>query len=205
MPFFDPKTGLIRCKITYYGPGMAGKTSSLQHIHRSLPTAARGPMQSVATEFERLLFFECSPPGFPAFRGAPLRFHLHTPPGCVLYDRTRDQTLVGADGIVFVADSQRDKLQENIRRLQQMVRALAHQGRKLADVPIVLQYNKRDIPGALPVELMDKYLNPLGWPRVGSSLWYRDEDGWSGRSGKGVMEAFALICRLVAERLSPTE
>lgn len=203
MPFVDPQTGAVHCKITYYGPGMSGKTSSLQHIRGRMPADGRSDMISVATETERTLRFECVPPAAPRHRGQMVGFLLETVPGCVLYERNRAATLLGADGIVFIADSQRDKLQEDIKSLQEMVRTLVRQGRKLADVPIVLQYNKRDIPNAVPVEAMDKYLNPLGWPRVESSLWYRDEDGWSGRSGQGAMEAFELICRMIVERLPP--
>jgi mutual gliding-motility protein MglA len=124
MAILDKAARNINCKIVYYGPGMSGKTSSLQAIYQAMPAERRGDLLSIATETERTLFFDCTPPETPLVRGFTLRFHLYTVPGCVLYERTKISVLHGADGIVFVVDSQRDKLQEDIKSLQQMVRGL---------------------------------------------------------------------------------
>jgi mutual gliding-motility protein MglA len=201
MAILDQAARIINCKIVYYGPGMSGKTSSLQTLYQIMPADRRGDLLSIATETERTLFFDCTPPETPLVRGFTVRFHLYTVPGCVLYERAKIAVLQGADGIVFVADSQRDKLQEDIKSLQEMVRGLYANGRSLDNTPVVLQYNKRDlVPYILPAEVMDKYLNPLGWPRFESTLWWRDGDHQMRRT-VGVFEAFREICARVIARL----
>ncbi len=203
MAIRDPHAALIHCKIAYYGPGMAGKTTNLQTIHRLLPPDQRSDLLSIATETERTLCFDCTPADVPPIRGNTIRFHLHTVPGCVLYQRTRLNVLQGADGIVFVADSQRDKLQEDIKSLQEMVKGLYALGQSVDTVPIVLQYNKRDVPNAVAVEVMDKYLNPLQWPRFESSIWSNDPvSGIAIRRTLGVMETFQAIQSRIYERLA---
>jgi mutual gliding-motility protein MglA len=202
MAIRDPHAAIIHCKIVYYGPGTAGKTSNLQTIHSLLPPDQRGDLKAMATETERTLFFDCTPADVPAIRGHMLRFHLYTIPGCVLEQRARRSVLQGTDGIVFVADSQRDKLQEDIKSLQEMVKGLYAIGQSLESVPIVLQYNKRDIPNALPVAVMDKYLNPFQWPRFESSMWWRENDSnVQIRRTVGVMETFQAIHSRIRERL----
>ncbi|HYF63903.1 MAG TPA: hypothetical protein VD886_13870, partial [Herpetosiphonaceae bacterium] len=141
-----------------------------------------------------------TPPGTPLVRGFTIRFYLYTVPGCVLYERTKLNVLRGADGIVFIADSQRDKIQEDIISLQEMVRGLYAHGGSLDNIPVVLQYTKRDMPGILPAEVMDKYLNPLGWPRFESTLWWR-EGSYQLRRTVGVFEAFQAIRERVIARL----
>jgi mutual gliding-motility protein MglA len=155
----------IHCKIVYYGPGMSGKTSNLQYIHSQVPKDAKGELLSIATETERTLFFDFLPLDLGKVRGFQTRFHLYTVPGQVLYERTRVAVLNGADGVVFVADSQRHKLEENIRSLKELAVNVTKQNKKFQDFPMVLQYNKRDVPGALPTPTLDKYLNGLGWQR----------------------------------------
>lgn len=200
MAILDKAARIINCKIVYYGRGIVGKSSSLQAIHQLMPPESRGDLLSIATETERTLFFDCTPPGTPLVHGFTVRFHLYTVPGCVLYERTKMNVLRGADGIVFVADSQRDILQENIKSLQEMVRGLYANGRSLDNTPVVLQYSKRDLLNILPVEVMDKYLNPLGWPRFESTLWW-SQGSYQMRRTVGVLEAFQAICERVIARL----
>lgn len=181
----------IHCKIVYYGPGMCGKTSNLQYIHSQVPREAKGDLLSIATETERTLFFDFLPLDLGKVRGFSTRFHLYTVPGQVLYERTRVAVLNGADGVVFVADSQRDKLQEDIKSLQELARNITRQNKKFSEFPIVLQYNKRDMPAALPTPVMDKYLNPLNWQRYEAVA----------TTGVGVFDTLKAISKLVISKL----
>jgi signal recognition particle receptor subunit beta len=200
MAVVDQASRTIHCKIAYFGPGMAGKTSCLQAIHQTMPADRRSNLLSVATADARAFFFHCDPPDTPLVRGCNVRFYLQAVPGAVLYQRTRIAILRGADGIVFVADSQRIKLQDNIKSLQEMVRTVYANSRSLDDTPVVLQYSKRDMPNILPAEVMDKYLNPLGWPRFESTLWWRD-GSYQMRRTVGVLEAFQAVRERVIARL----
>lgn len=181
----------IHCKIVYYGPGMSGKTSNLQYIHSQVPKDAKGELLSIATETERTLFFDFLPLDLGKVRGFQTRFHLYTVPGQVLYERTRVAVLNGADGVVFVADSQRHKLEENIRSLKELAVNVTKQNKKFQDFPLVLQYNKRDVPGALPTPTLDKYLNGLKWQRYEATA----------TSGGGVFDTLKAISKLVISRL----
>lgn len=185
----------IHCKIVYYGPGMSGKTSNLQYIHSQVPRDTKGELLSIATETERTLFFDFLPLDLGKVRGFQTRFHLYTVPGQVLYERTRVAVLNGADGVVFVADSQRHKMRENIASLQELADNIKKQNKNFREFPIVLQYNKRDIPGALPVEKMDEFLNPvalrLGWQRYEAEAM----------NGRGVFDTLKAISKLVISRL----
>src|SRR3712207_5800258 len=155
----------IHCKIVYYGPGMGGKTSNLQYIHSAVPRDVKGELLSIATESERTLFFDFLPLDLGKVRGFQTRLHLYTVPGQVIYDRTRVAVLNGADGVVFVADSDQSRLEEDVESLRELGRNLQKQGKRVQDFPVVLQYNKRDLPTALPVPVLDQYLNTLGWQR----------------------------------------
>src|SRR5918912_2459877 len=135
----------IHCKIVYYGPGMGGKTSNLQYIHAQVAKDAKGELLSIATETERTLFFDFLPLDLGKVRGFQTRFHLYTVPGQVLYERTRVAVLNAADGVVFVADSQRHKLQEDVQSLQELARNITLMGKKFLEFPLVMQYNKRDL------------------------------------------------------------
>ncbi|HWQ13312.1 MAG TPA: GTPase domain-containing protein [Roseiflexaceae bacterium] len=181
----------IHCKIVYYGPGMSGKTSNLQYIHSQVPKDAKGELLSIATETERTLFFDFLPLDLGKVRGFQTRFHLYTVPGQVLYERTRVAVLNGADGVVFVADSQRHKLEENIRSLKELAVNVTKQNKKFQDFPVVLQYNKRDVPGALPVATLDKYLNTLHWQRYEATA----------TTGGGVFDTLKAISKLVISKL----
>jgi len=181
----------IHCKIVYYGPGMCGKTTNLQYIHTQVPRDAKGELLSIATETERTLFFDFLPLDLGKVRGFQTRFHLYTVPGQMLYERTRVAVLNGADGVVFVADSQRDKLEENIKSLKELAVNITRQNKKFQEFPIVMQYNKRDIPGALPVEVLDKYLNGMKWTRFEAIA----------TTGVGVFDTLKAISKLVISKL----
>jgi signal recognition particle receptor subunit beta len=181
----------IHCKIVYYGPGMSGKTSNLQYIHSQVPKETKGELLSIATETERTLFFDFLPLDLGKVRGFQTRFHLYTVPGQVLYERTRVAVLSGADGVVFVADSQKHKLEENIRSLRELAVNITRQNKRFQDFPVVLQYNKRDVLGALPVATLDKYLNTLGWQRFEATA----------TNGAGVFDTLKAISKLVISKL----
>src|SRR5262245_44644577 len=181
----------IHCKIVYYGPGMGGKTSNLQYIHAQVSKEAKGELLSIATETERTLFFDFLPLDLGKVRGFQTRFHLYTVPGQVLYERTRVAVLNGADGVVFVADSQRNKLEENIKSLRELAVNITKQNQRFQEFPIVLQYNKRDIPGALSVPVLDKYLNGMKWQRFEAIA----------TTGVGVFDTLKSISKLVISKL----
>lgn len=200
MPTMDFATDTIHFKIVYHGPGMCGKLSSMQSIHAALPEDWRNSFGSHATETERQVFFDCSLGGFPSFSGCAPRFHVHTLSGAVLYERSYAQVLENVDGVVYVADSQRDKLQWNIKYLQMLARIIARQTRKFSQFPVVLQYNKRDIPNALALDVMDKYLNPLSWQRFETVAPRRRGPG-EPLPALHAMPPFVAICQLVASRV----
>ncbi len=186
----------IHCKIVYYGPGLSGKTTNLKYIHSQVPREAKGELLSIATETERTLFFDFLPLDLGRVRGFQTRFHLYTVPGQVLYERTRVAVLNGADGVVFVADSQRNKLEENVRSLQELARNITRQGKRFAEFPVVLQYNKRDLPNALPTAVLDRYLRYRG---SDGNLVERFEAVAS--SGRGVFDTLKAISKLVISKL----
>ena len=134
MALINVATREIHCKIVYYGPGLSGKTTNLKYIHSTVPTQARGDLLSIDTETERTLFFDFLPLDLGRVHGYQTRFHLYTVPGQVLYERTRVAVLNGADGVVFVADSQRTKLAENVRSLQELAKNLTQQGKRFMEL-----------------------------------------------------------------------
>lgn len=154
----------INCKIVFYGTGLGGKTTNLEYIHKQLNPSIRGEMISLNTENERTLFFDFLPLDLGSVQGFKTKFSLYTVPGQVEYNASRKLILNGADGIVFVADSQLSKMGENEESLQNMIENLAEYGLTLQGVPWVLQYNKRDMPEAAPVEVLEAKLNPYGVP-----------------------------------------
>jgi len=154
----------IHCKIVYYGPGFGGKTSNLAYIHEHAPDAAKGELLTISTETERTLFFDFLPLDLGSVDGFRVRFHLYTVPGQPLYERTRIAVLGGADGLVFVADSQRSRFRESVQSYIEMERILKAQGKVLAELPHVVQYNKRDAADVVPVPVLDVRLNPYRVP-----------------------------------------
>jgi signal recognition particle receptor subunit beta len=149
----------IHCKIVYYGIGYCGKTTNLQHVYKSINPNARGEMLSIATETERTLFFDFLPLDLGTVHGFRTRFHLYTVPGQILYERTRIAVLNGADGIVFVVDSQAEKFEENVQSIAELEMNMRRIGKDLGNFPFVMQWNKRDMPSALPVMVLERYLN----------------------------------------------
>jgi signal recognition particle receptor subunit beta len=154
----------INCKIVYYGPGLGGKTTNLQHIYEMTSPENKGKMISLATETERTLFFDFLPIDLGQIRGFRTRFHLYTVPGQVFYDASRKLILKGVDGVVFVADSQEERLDANLESLSNLGGNLKEQGFDLARIPYVLQLNKRDLPGVIPVDELTKLLLVKGEP-----------------------------------------
>lgn len=154
----------IQCKIVYYGPGMSGKTTNLEVVHGKVPEDSRGELTSIATTGERTLYFDYMPLDLGQIAGIRTKFQLYTVPGQIYYKSTRRLVLQGVDGIVFVADSSADKMRENKESLADLEENLKEMGKSLKDVPIVIQYNKRDLPNALSLEDLEQEVNPYGFP-----------------------------------------
>jgi signal recognition particle receptor subunit beta len=181
----------IACKVVYYGPGLCGKTTNLQWIHQHVSTDARGNMVSLATPGERTLFFDFLPLEAPQVHGFTTKFQVYTVPGQVMYNSTRKLVLRAVDGIVFVCDSQWDKMRENVESYRNMHENLAAYGYSLESTPYVLQYNKRDLPGAAPLEYLEYVMNGRAVPCF---------EGVATR-GVGVFEALNTVCRYVLANL----
>ncbi|HLE42099.1 MAG: gliding-motility protein MglA [Nitrospirae bacterium RBG_19FT_COMBO_55_12] len=162
MSFINYSSREINCKIVYYGPGLCGKTTNLQYIYKKTNPDSKGKMISLATETERTLFFDFLPLALGEIRGFKTRFHLYTVPGQVFYDASRKLILKGVDGVVFVADSQIERMEANIESMENLRLNLAEQGYNLDAVPFIIQYNKRDLPNVVPLDELKKSLNPKG-------------------------------------------
>lgn len=152
MTFINYASREINCKIVYYGPGLCGKTTNLQYIYDSTAPGAKGKLISLATETDRTLFFDFMPLELGTVRGFKTRFHLYTVPGQVFYDASRKLILKGVDGVVFVADSQEERMDANIESLYNLEENLKANGYDLSKIPYVLQLNKRDLPNVVPVD-----------------------------------------------------
>jgi len=159
MSFINYSSREINCKIVYYGPGLCGKTTNLQWIYKKTNPDSKGKMISLATETERTLFFDFLPLALGEIRGFKTRFHLYTVPGQVFYDASRKLILKGVDGVVFVADSQIERMEANIESVENLRLNLSDQGYDLDKVPYVIQYNKRDLPNVVPVDELRRVLN----------------------------------------------
>ena len=164
MTFINYASREINCKIVYYGPGLCGKTTNLQFIYDKTNPQAKGKLISLATETDRTLFFDFLPLELGNVRGFRTRFHLYTVPGQVFYDASRRLILKGVDGVIFVADSQEARMDANADSIDNLKDNLKAQGYNLMNIPYVLQLNKRDLPGAMPVETMVKELQVKGEP-----------------------------------------
>ena len=164
MVFFNYATKEITAKIVYYGPGLSGKTTNLQYIYNNLPQEDKGNMISLATSEDRTLFFDFLPIEIGSFKGIQTRVQLYTVPGQVVYNTTRKLVIKGADGIVFVADSQKDMMDSNLEGMDNLEKNLLEQGMNLRDLPHILQFNKRDLLKIAPVEELNSKLNRYGVP-----------------------------------------
>src|SRR5688500_2003904 len=164
MVLFNYATREITAKVVYYGPGLCGKTTNLQFIYDMLPIGNKSKMLSLSTKTDRTLFFDFLPLELGTIRGMRTKLQLYTVPGQVFYNSTRQLVLKGADGIVFVADSQASALEANLESWLNLEDNLRKQGIRMEETPVVLQYNKRDLPTALPVEELNAKLNPNKLP-----------------------------------------
>ena len=187
MSFINYSSREINCKIVYYGPGLCGKTTNLQFVYKKTNPQTRGKMISLATETERTLFFDFLPLSLGEIRGFKTRFHLYTVPGQVFYDASRKLILKGVDGVVFVADSQVERFEANIESFENLRQNLAEQGYDLDKIPLVVQYNKRDLPNVSSLEDLRKVLNTRGVPDFESVS----------TTGQGVFETLKAIAKLV--------
>lgn len=187
MSFINYASREINCKIVYYGPGLCGKTTNLQHIYKKSAEETKGKMISLATETERTLFFDFLPLALGEIRGFKTRFHLYTVPGQVFYDASRKLILKGVDGVVFVADSQEERLDANIESMENLKDNLEEQGFDLDKLPFVIQYNKADLPNITPIEELRELLNPDGVPDMTACAM----------TGEGVFETLKQVAKQV--------
>lgn len=196
MTFINYASREINCKIVYYGPGLCGKTTNLQFIYEKANPSAKGKLISLATETDRTLFFDFLPLELGNVRGFKMRFHLYTVPGQVFYDASRKLILKGVDGVIFVADSQRERMDANVESLRNLEQNLKAQGYEIRSLPYVLQLNKRDLPSALPVEEMKAKLGLNNEPVLEAIA---ASDG-----GIGVFDTLKAVAKLVLQDLIKT-
>ena len=191
MSFINYSSREINCKIVYYGPGLCGKTTNLQYVYAKTHPDAKGKMISLATETERTLFFDFLPLSLGEIRGFKTRFHLYTVPGQVFYDASRKLILKGVDGVVFVADSQIERMEANLESLENLRVNLGEQGYDLDRLPYVVQYNKRDLPNVATVEELRRMLNPRSVPEFQAVA----------PTGVGVFDTLKAVAKLVLTEL----
>jgi signal recognition particle receptor subunit beta len=191
MTFINYASREINCKIVYYGPGLCGKTTNLQHIYDSTAPQAKGKLISLATETDRTLFFDFMPLELGTVRGFKTRFHLYTVPGQVYYDASRKLILKGVDGVVFVADSQEERMDANVESLYNLEDNLAAQGYDLQQLPYVLQLNKRDLPNVIPMEDLTYELRKKDEPVFEAVA----------TSGEGVFDTLKAVAKQVLTEL----
>jgi mutual gliding-motility protein MglA len=191
MTFINYAAREINCKIVYYGPGLCGKTTNLQWIYDKTNPQAKGKLISLATETDRTLFFDFLPLDLGTVRGFKTRFHLYTVPGQVFYDASRKLILKGVDGVIFVADSQEARMEANIESLQNLEKNLKEQGYDLKAIPYALQFNKRDLPTAVPADEMYMKLNYKGEPTFEAVAM----------NGTGVFDTLKAVAKLVLTEL----
>lgn len=191
MSFINYSSREINCKLVYYGPGLGGKTTNLQFIYAKTSPEAKGKMISLATETERTLFFDFLPLSLGEIRGFKTRFHLYTVPGQVFYDASRKLILKGVDGVVFVADSQVERMEANIESLENLRTNLTEQGYNLDKLPFIMQYNKRDLPNIASMAELHEALNPTNVPEFEARA----------TTGIGVFETLKAIAKAVLTEL----
>lgn len=191
MSFINYNAKEIHCKIVYYGPSLSGKTTNLQWVYHKSMSQEKSQLVELPTDVERTLFFDFLPMEIGEIRGFRTRFHLYTVPGQVVYDASRKLILKGLDGLVFVADSQAERMEENIQSLDNLEKNLEQQGYDIRNIPLAIQYNKRDLPNALPIAELRNALNRYNAP---------DFEG-SAREGKGVFEALKTASKAIITTL----
>jgi signal recognition particle receptor subunit beta len=182
----------INCKVVYYGSGLGGKTTNLEYVYSRVNPDTKGKMISLATETERTLFFDFLPIDLGEIRGFRTRFHLYTVPGQVYYNASRRLILKGVDGLIFVADSQRSRLEANIEAMHNLYENMESYGYDVETIPFVIQYNKRDLPDIMSVEELRSVLNPRG---------VLDFEAVA-IEGEGVFQTLSAVSKLVVTSLS---
>lgn len=191
MSFINYNAKEIHCKIVYYGPSLSGKTTNLQWVYNKSISPDKSDLVELPTDVERTLFFDFLPMEIGEIRGFRTRFHLYTVPGQVVYDASRKLILKGLDGLVFVADSQAERMEENLQSLANLEKNLEHQGYDIRNIPLAIQYNKRDLPNALPVSELRNALNRFNAP---------DFEG-AAREGRGVFESLKTASKAIITTL----
>lgn len=187
MSFINYNAKEIHCKIVYYGPSLGGKTTNLQWVYQSTEQDQKNKLVVKNTEIERTLFFDFLPLNIGTIRNFQTRFHLYTVPGQVVYDASRRLILKGLDGVIFVADSQAERMDENVQALKNLQKNLELQGYDIREVPLVMQYNKRDLPNATSLADLRSNLNLYNAPEFEACAW----------EGKGVMESLKTVSKSI--------
>ncbi len=191
MSFINYSTKEINCKVIYFGPGLSGKTTNVQAIYESTQGEGKGKLVSLSTENERTLFFDFLPLAIGEIKGFKTRFHLYTIPGQTFYEVSRQFILKGVDGIVFVADSQSERMEANIESFESLEKSLEKQGYDIHKLPLVFQYNKRDLQGIVTIQELESTFNPMRRPFFEAIA----------NQGRGVMETLQSISQLVIRDL----
>jgi signal recognition particle receptor subunit beta len=181
----------VNCKIVFYGPGMSGKTTNLEIVHQKAPEENKGELTSISTDGDRTLFFDFMPLDLGNVAGMRTKFQLYTVPGQVYYNSTRKLVLQGVDGVIFVADSDPEKMPENIESYQNLIDNLTEYGKDIRELPHVIQYNKRDLPNAMSVEEMDRQMNKFGVPTFEAVAY----------TGEGVFPTLKTLAGMVLESI----
>ncbi|MBT4762643.1 MAG: gliding-motility protein MglA [Bdellovibrionaceae bacterium] len=191
MSVINNSTKEMHCKVVYYGPSLGGKTTSMQWIYHKAQDTEKSDLFTLPTEIERTIFFDFLPLELGEIHGYNTRLHLYTVPGQVIYDTSRKLILKGLDGIVFVADSQEERMEENIQSLKNLEKNLEQQGMDISEVPLVFQYNKRDLPTALPISEMRTALNK----------WNAPDFETEAQNGKGIFDSLNTVSKSIITSL----
>lgn len=187
MSFINYNAKEIHCKVVYYGPSLGGKTTNIQWVYQQTAEDQKSKLIALNTDIERTLFFDFLPLNIGDIRGFKTRFHLYTVPGQVVYDASRKLILKGLDGVIFVADSQVERMDENIESLRNLERNLEQQGYDIREIPLVMQYNKRDLPNVASLAEMRSVLNPYNATEI---------EGCASE-GKGVFESLKTVSKSI--------
>ena len=187
MSFINYNAKEIHCKVVYYGPSLGGKTTNIQWVYQKTAEDQRSKLVALNTDIERTLFFDFLPLNVGDIRGFKTRFHLYTVPGQVVYDASRKLILKGLDGVIFVADSQIERMDENLESLRNLERNLEQQGYDIKEVPLIMQYNKRDLPNVASLGELRSALNPYNAPEI---------EGCASE-GRGVFESLKTVSKSI--------
>jgi len=191
MSFINYNAKEMHCKIVYYGPSLGGKTTNIQWVYQSLAQDQKSKLVALDTEVERTFLFDFLPLEVGEIRGFQTRFHLYSVPGQVIFDASRKLILKGLDGVIFVVDSQADRLEENIASMNNLEKNLEQQGYNIKEIPLVIQYNKRDLPNAMPISELRRHVNKHNAPEIEAVAF----------EGKGVLDSFKLVSKNVIQVL----